>query len=346
MDNAGGGLRGWRAVPSDSLLTLLSQKYALEISDGWADLGGSSNLNLLMRRGARAYVARVYRPCISVSRLADIQLARRRIAEIGIPCPQPIPTFDGDLWTFVDSRLVEVEEYVERDADMDTWERVEAGLPILARIHTALEPLKVSSESRAPRFVNHIQPEEALEATAFGAARIRSWIESANFKRLADSAEELARLVDDGEQELTRTLPRQLVHGDFWDNNVFFRDGQMVLVNDFDHMGERARIDDLALTLYFTHLKFPMEEGLERRMRRLCALVDAYESGLASHLTRKERASLPLAIARQPLWSIGGWIATLDDDVAARSHADGMHAAIEFGLSLVRDLPRWQRALA
>ncbi len=287
MDNAGGGLRGWRAVPTNSLLTLLSQKYALEVSGGWADLGGSSNL----------------------------------------------------------SRLVEVEEYVERDADMDTWERVEAGLPVLARMHEALEPLKVSSESRVPRFVNHIQPEEALEATALGAARMRSWIEADNLKRLAESAEELARLVDEGEQELTLTLPRQLVHGDFWDNNVFFRDADMVLANDFDHMGERPRIDDLALTLY-SHLEFPMEEGPERRMRRLCALVDAYDSGLASHLTSKERAALPLAIARQPLWSIGGWIATLDDDATARSHADGMHAAVEFGLSLMRDLPRWQRALA
>jgi Ser/Thr protein kinase RdoA (MazF antagonist) len=185
MDNAGGGLRGWRAVPTNSLLTLLSQKYALEVSGGWADLGGSSNLNLLIGRGRMAYVARVYRPCVSVARLADIQLARRRVGEIGIPCPQPIPTFDGDLWAFVDSRLVEVEEYVERDADMDTWERVEAGLPVLARMHEALEPLKVSSESRVPRFVNHIQPEEALEATALGAARMRSWIEADNLRSRA-----------------------------------------------------------------------------------------------------------------------------------------------------------------
>jgi Ser/Thr protein kinase RdoA (MazF antagonist) len=59
-------------------------------------------------------------------------------------------------------------------------------------------------------------------------------------------AEELAELVGQAEAGLVARLPRQLVHGDFWDNNVLFRHGRPVLVCDFDFMGERARIDDLA----------------------------------------------------------------------------------------------------
>jgi hypothetical protein len=31
---------------------------------------------------------------------------------------------------------------------------------------------------------------------------------------------------------------------------------------------------------------------------------------------------LPWAIARQPLWGIGGWVAMLDDQDTARAHAD------------------------
>jgi Ser/Thr protein kinase RdoA (MazF antagonist) len=50
---------------------------------------------------------------------------------------------------------------------------------------------------------------------------------------------------------LVARLPHQLVHGDFWDNNVGFLGGRPVLVADFDFMGERARIDDLALTLWY-----------------------------------------------------------------------------------------------
>lgn len=65
--------------------------------------------------------------------------------------------------------------------------------------------------------------------------------------RLAAVAEELAELVAETEAGLVPRLPRQLVHGDFWDNNVLFRRGRPVLLADFDFMGERARIDDLAL---------------------------------------------------------------------------------------------------
>jgi Ser/Thr protein kinase RdoA (MazF antagonist) len=56
-------------------------------------------------------------------------------------------------------------------------------------------------------------------------------------------------------------LPRQLAHGDFWDNNVLFRSGRVVSVTDFDFMGVRPRIDDLALTLYHTNSTFS-DDGL------------------------------------------------------------------------------------
>ena len=61
----------------------------------------------------------------------------------------------------------------------------------------------------------------------------------------------LAELVAAGEADLTAGLPRQLVHGDFWDDNVFFRGEDPLFVADFAFMAERARIDDLALTLYY-----------------------------------------------------------------------------------------------
>lgn len=63
-------------------------------------------------------------------------------------------------------------------------------------------------------------------------------------------AEELAGLVAQAEGGLVARLPRQLVHGDFWDDNMLFRHGRPVLLCDFDFMGERARVDDLALTLW------------------------------------------------------------------------------------------------
>ena len=45
----------------------------------------------------------------------------------------------------------------------------------------------------------------------------------------------------------TSRADRQLVHGDFWDDNGLFREGRIVLVTDLDFMGVRPRVDDLAL---------------------------------------------------------------------------------------------------
>src|SRR5262249_9940899 len=139
-------------------------------------------------------------------------------------------------------------------------------------------------------------------------------------------------------------LPRQLVHGDFWDNNVFFRAGRVALVVDFDFMGERARLDDLALTLYFASWPFSARPVSDERLARLRRLVDAYDQGLADPLTPAERAALPLAIARQPLWAVGRWLALLDDEARARRLAAEVTSDVEWALQITRDLGRWQAA--
>jgi hypothetical protein len=57
------------------------------------------------------------------------------------------------------------------------------------------------------------------------------------------------------------------------------------------------------------------------RIAVLRPLVHADTSGLDHPLTGAEREALPWAIARQPLWGIGGWVAVLDDQNTARAHA-------------------------
>lgn len=177
--------------------------------------------------------------------------------------------------------------------------------------------------------------------TLQGTQRIRRWKSSDNL-RLADAAEELAHLVFAAERELIPMLPRQMVHGDYWHNNVLFLNGRVVLVTDLDFMGERARIDDLALTLYYFDCSD--EPVSDKRLGRLRLLIDAYDEGSDDRLSIAERLALPLAIARQPLWSIGGWIALLDDEEAARRHAAAMLGEVEWALRIVRELDRWQAA--
>jgi homoserine kinase type II len=246
----------------------------------------------------------------------------------------------------IDGRLVEVEIFVERDANMDSWERLERGLPWLGRVHSLLRGVEVAPDGRTPLFANHVEPSEALDWTLRGAERVRAWGPSPDELRLVEAAEELARRLADAERDLVSSLPRQLVHGDFWDNNVFFRNGRVVLVTDFDFMGERARIDDLALTLYYTNSTFSEDPVSDDRIRRLRRLVDAYDEGLDDPLTRDERAALPLALARQPLWWAGRWLALLDDEERARRGLAEMSRDVEWALQVMRESGRWQAAFA
>lgn len=338
MDDAGNGRRGLRAVWSPAVRELVRERYGIDAPDQPRDLGGSCNLNV--RIADR--VVRVYRPYVTPARLADINAVRAVLREGGVPCVEPIPTRDGRPSASLDGRLVEVEPFVERDAEMDSWERLEIGLPLLGRVHTLLASTTVSHDGATPPFANHVEPQDALDWTDRATQRIRRWDHpTPDELRLADLAEELAR-------ELAPAaglpLPRQLVHGDFWDNNVFFREGRLVLVTDLDFMGVRARIDDLALTLFFTNLQFHAHPASDDHLRRLRRLVDAYDSRSGDPLTTDERAALPRAIARQPLWAAGRWLALLDDDAAARRFVAALPREVEQGLGIVRDLDRWTEA--
>lgn len=338
-DNAGNGARGLRAIPSEELLHIVRNSYGFPHLKIIKDLGGSSCLNLLAIQNSDRFVIRVYRPYVTTARLADINLVRHTLYLQGIPVSEVELTRSGQSWVVFDHRLVEVERYVESDEHMNSWNYLMKGLPLLGRIHSILQNIECSPDGKTPRFANYIDPENVMNMTWRGTNRIRRWNQSSENTKLADAAELLAQSIITTDIPL---LPKQIVHGDYWDNNVFFKDGRIVLVNDFDYMGERARIDDLALILYFYDCS--AEPITDKRLDKLRRLVDAYDEGLNNHLSKTERAALPIAMARQPLWSIGGWIALLDDEEAAQRHAANMLDEVHWALNIVKDLNRWENA--
>ena len=324
------------------MLRALEEHYGLRLAGEAVDLGGGSSLNLLVT-GDRRYVVRVHRPHVTAERLGAMHQVRRALLAGGVPCAPPVATLRGETWVRLGERLLEVEAAVEHDAVMDSWERLEVGLPLLGRLHSVLAPLEVGAAGERPLFANHIEPGEMVAATLRATARIRGWAPTAQEERLAGAAEELARGL--ASAELGARLPRQLVHGDFWDNNVLFREGRIVLVADLDFMGRRARIDDLALTLHFATFTLGGGEA-QPDAARLRGLVQRYDRALDGPLSAAERAALPLALARQPLWSIGGWVARLDDEAVARRHLAGTAAELEAGLGILATLGRWRDAFA
>ena len=344
VDDAGGGWRGTRAVASAELWQVLAARWAIPVQPG-RDMGGSLNLNLLVGRGGDQLVVRVHRRSMSRARLEDIQQVRNRLHDAGVPCSALVAARDGARWAHAGGRLAEVERFIPHDGRMNTPSRLARGLPLLGRIHGLLAGVEVSPAGRAVEFANHIEPGRVLADTRAGTARIKGWNPTSHERRMARQAEVLAERVAAGEAGLTAGLPRQLVHGDFWDDNVFFRGDDPVFVADFAFMAERARIDDLALTLYYADTEFGLTSSRER-IAALRPLVRAYESGLGGLLTDQEREALPWAIARQPLWGIGGWVVVLDDHDTARAHARATFPAIGRALQLVADIPTWQAGLS
>jgi Ser/Thr protein kinase RdoA (MazF antagonist) len=318
-----------------------ADQYAIR-ADDVQDLGGPSNLNLRLTQGQQRWVVRVYRPWMTAARLTDIQRVRQHLAAGGVPCALPLATRDGQGWMVDGNRLVEVEAYIESDAKMDSWERLEMGLPLRGRLHSLLEGFSVSGAGRQAPAANSIAPDDLVPGVMRGTRRLREWGPSPAELQLGMTAETLAHRVELAELGLG-VLPRQLVHGDYWDNNVLFRHGRVVLVADLDFMGQRARVDDLALTLYYTNSTFAEEHLSEDRLRRLRALVETYDRGLKRPLTTTERTALPLAIARTALGFIA-MMATAESTAGARQLAAEMLVDIAWERAMVEDLGRWQAA--
>jgi Ser/Thr protein kinase RdoA (MazF antagonist) len=344
MDDAGDGRRGLRPRVSRALNDAVERAYGLSLTAA-TDLGGSTNLNLLVPGGDIRFVVRVYRRHVTEARLRAIQHARAVLSSGGVPCGFAIPTVDGAAYLRVGEHLVEVEPYVEADARMDSPPRVGAALPTLGRLHDILSEVELRpAADRATPYANYVDSTGLVEATRVGTDRIRSWDPTREELALADGADRLAAACARA-QEPFSSYERQLVHGDYWDNNVLFRGGELVWVGDFDFMGERARVDDLALTLFFAGSLSAGGFDLEA-WRELAALVDRYDSGTARPLTSTERAALPVAVARQPLWSITVWAAYLDDVATARRHIRGHLTAVQNGLTILAELDRYQAAVA
>jgi Ser/Thr protein kinase RdoA (MazF antagonist) len=324
----------------------LRDRFGLRALETPRDLGGAFTLNLLVVTSDGRYVARVHGSQTSAARLAAIQHVRQCLGAGGVPSPENVPAGDGAPFVTVGGQLLEVERYVEHDANMDTWHRLEVGLPCLGRTHSLLRSVRVGAAGRRPLFANHIEPQHALRRTHRSAQRLRSWLTAADDLELLSSFEDLAYLVDEAERGVTPALPRQLVHGDFWDNNVLFRDGKVVLVTDLDFMGERLRIDDLALTLYFANTTIGGDLLSGERIRQLRRLVDVYDSGLTDPLSTAERRAIPAAIARNTLWSIGRWALLAPTAEEAWAQVSYRSVEVKWTLGLMRDLTHWQEALA
>jgi homoserine kinase type II len=344
--NAGGGLRGDRAEFTKDLREILCDEYGFDKSAAYTDLGGSSSLNLLVETNQTQYVVRVYRPYITSNRVNDILRIRKALNKNGIPCSETYKNKNGQDWIAWNGRIVEVEHYIETDGIMENMERLKSALTLFGRMTSVLYGVEnVSADTKHPHFANHIHFERITEMTEKGCERILSWNPTEHERDIIYLAKMLTEKVAHAGEKIYANLPKQLGHGDFWDNNVLFKGNEIVLITDLDFMGERRRIEDIALTMYFTYISegYCKSEAMSPgRAVELKLLLNIYDSGLANKLTEAEKTALPIAIALQALWGIGGWVVLLDDENAARNHASGMMWEFEQCKYIMDNLREWQ----
>jgi Ser/Thr protein kinase RdoA (MazF antagonist) len=332
------------AVPSGALAAEVAEVFGLTGRIDWRDLGGSSTANLLITGDGSPVVARVHQGGKSSGRLLAEQAARNALADAGIPAVRPLAGPSGQtVARLPGGRLAELEAFVTWDTRMNSEPLVRRGFGVLARVHDVLRTVELPAAARTVRRANHILAADAAAATRRGAERMRSWGEP-GLSRFADDVVAHIDGVWAREEPLAAGQVTQIVHGDFWDNNVLFRGDDLAAVIDFDFMAERPRIDDLALTAYFWFLQPGKGVPGLTEARELRRFVDAYDAAAALPLSPEERMALPLAIARQPAWSVGRWIVDLEHGHAVR-HAWEAAAEQPVARAILTDLAGWQDAL-
>lgn len=276
---------------------------------------------------------------VTGGRVEALQRARARLAQNGVPVVDLLRSVGGATWEIVEGRVVEVEPWVHHDARMNTWPRLQQGAALLARVHNAWFDLDLGAEGEACTWANWISPVDVVVRCERAAQRLDTW-------HLEALGADVVRLASFTAEDTS--LPMQVVHGDFWDNNVYVRDEHLKAVTDFDFLGRRPRIDDLALMLYFAD-EHPYFHGITHRsagtrISDLVPLVRAYAQELAAPLSPTEVNALPHALARQPLWTYGKWLLEHPDQDVAHRDAVDTAPAVSRALEIMAEPERWAAA--
>ena len=276
------------------------------------------------------------------ARVRAPQTARGRLADEGVPVVGLMRSVAGRTWEQVKDRILEVECWVDHDGQMNTWERLRRGSSLLAAVHSSWSKLELGADGEACDWANWIAPAQV-------AANAAAAVETLNRWHLGDLARDVERLAELTCAEIV-PLPHQVVHGDFWDNNVYLRGEDIIAVTDFDFLGRRPRIDDLALMLYFADEQPYFNETDYRnaavRRSELAPLVTGYADQLRDTLTDAELTALPYALARQPMWTYAKWVLENPDQDLTRQDAVDTAAAVGRALEILEEPEAWSHAFS
>lgn len=331
-----------RGRVSRELVSVVSTRYGFHPASAYHELGDSFNLNFVLRDGGRRLVVRLYRSSMTAERLEAIQGVRQFLIDGGLPFAPLLPTVAGGGWCEFRDRLIEVEEFVPSETHMESYEHIRVAMPMLAAVHNRLRLAPLSEAAAIAPVANHVDAANVVETVAAGVGLLPSRELTAAESRFVTIAETLSQQLQRVEAQHEDQPSPQLVHGDYWDDNVRFTGARISLITDLDFMGLRPRIDDLALTLFYTNERLGRHDTSDQRRDQLRALVDAYDRALHPHLSTAERLALPYAVARTPLCFVNDWVR---DPKLASAVLANRGPAWSWALAAIND-KSWTRAFA
>jgi len=152
----------------------------------------------------------------SLARLTDdvtwLHALLTQLANLGFPCPRPLPSFDGQSWTVADGALWEIVSFLPgRVVGWASRPPMEVIGALLARYHATARQIKVASQRPGVLPLAEV-PEILLsqQLEAVGVAPDRA----AAIRHLADW---LARDLHDTAHLASERI---VIHGDFTNHNV------------------------------------------------------------------------------------------------------------------------------
>ena len=287
---------------------------------------GTVNRTVLVRAAGGAYALRAYRRT-EWTRVQWEHAALGWAAARDIPVCRPVPLPDGATVREQDGHLFALfplapGRQVSR-TDLGEAEIAAAGR-CLARIHLAFADFPRAQAWHKPFSFDTAGTLELL-------ARIRAAVPDADreaLRHLEGRRRWLlgAAALDDDFQVRFAALPQQVVHGDFQETNLFFKDGEVSAVIDWDQCGVAPRAWEVLRAL---HLMLDLAPGPCR------IFLDAYR-GLCPlpHAGLEEAAICYGALADQNLWVYAALYLEGNDRVRAFVAPGGF---VPFAV-------RWQRA--
>jgi homoserine kinase type II len=335
---------GPRATIHDVSVRDLAARFSLQPARAWKDLGGTYNLNVLVHGEDGDYVLRVHRPWVTQERLSYVQQVRMNLSDAGLTVPTALPGAQGRTILSAGDRLAEVEPFVPHDPVVHSLELYRRAFSTLGQLHDALR-------TRAP--LPPIPPAVSNYGTV---AQLRRWLASTKDSLGAQGAEagreeaiavcdrvsSLLSEIEARQGEFASALPPQVIHGDFRLGNVVFRGHEVVAILDFDFLGVRERLYDVAYATYWMLVALRLDPSCGNTWVVVRDVLHAYDESSPIPLSPNERSAFPYMLARVPLY----WVAeagVLPDPVAALTQARN---GVDLAAASIRHAPRIVSTLA